>query len=296
MTCSMTGFGRGSAARGWGMAEAEIRTVNSRFLEINLHADKRIAFAEPVIRKILGKELSRGKADVNLTVSLNGKEGGTIVIHEECLREYAEAMEKARKICGMGTDRGTLSDVMPFSSCWMTVTEEKIPEEELIGAIQEAVQEAVGELSAMREKEGENLRKDLLSRLTGIEEKTEFLCGRQKELVIAYTERLRKKLTETLSLYQYPIDEARILEEAAVFSDRVDYTEEMTRFASHIGQFRSILEETGPVGRKLDFLIQEMNREINTTGSKASDLEAVNCVIMVKNELEKIREQVQNIE
>ena len=148
----------------------------------------------------------------------------------------------------------------------------------------------------MREREGNNLKVDLKKRLAFLREKLAFLISRQDLETKAYEERLRLRMTKILGAMGVELDETRLLEEVAIYSEKTDYTEEVVRFGSHLDQFEQMLDSSEPVGRKLDFLLQEINREVNTTASKASDTEVIDCVITIKTELEKIREQVQNIE
>lgn len=156
--------------------------------------------------------------------------------------------------------------------------------------------EAIEGLLTMRRTEGENLKKDLEKRLSFLEEKRQFLLSKQDVAVKEYEERLKARIDKALEGRDAETDEDRVLQEVAIYSEKVDYTEEVVRLGSHLSQFRQILDSDGPIGRKLDFLLQEINREVNTTASKASDTEVVDCVIIIKTELEKLREQVQNIE
>ena len=297
MVSSMTGYGRGTAPCGSGTVTAEIRTVNSRFLELSIRSDRGSAESDALIRRIVKERVPRGKAAITISFTGGGKENAFhAVVDDNLLDAYLTALKKVRRKEGVSRKKPAVSDLLRFPVPWLTVEKETISEETWEAALTEALQAALDQLLAMRKKEGENLAQDLLKRLDLLEEKRGYLAGKQEELLKAYQEKLTARMKDMLASLGEAPDEGRILQEVAVHADKTDFTEELTRFQSHLSQFRTILSEEGPVGRKLDFLLQELNRETNTIASKTDSLDVTDQVITIKTELEKIREQVQNIE
>lgn len=190
----------------------------------------------------------------------------------------------------------SVSDLLSLPTPFLHVAIESITDEELISLAREAVFAALAGVNEMRRREGENLAADLNKRIDLLREKLLYLKSKQNIIVEDYEKRLRSRMIKLLEDSGNAWDETRLLQEVAVYSEKTDYTEELTRFESHLNQFAVALDSTEPIGRKLDFLLQEINREINTTASKANDISVIDCVIIIKTELEKIREQVQNIE
>ena len=294
---SMTGFGRGSAENELGTMTAELKSVNSRFLEINMRTDHFSAALEDLASRKLKEKLHRGK--VNVTLSFTPAAGGNhseVTLDRPLLEAYVKALDEGRKVKGLRNKRPVISDLLSLPQPFLTVQKEAVSDDALSPLVEKAMDEALTGLLTMREKEGENLKKDLEQRLSFIEEKRQFLLSKQDVAAREYEERLKARIEKILADHDLAADEGRILEEVAIYSEKVDYTEEVVRLGSHLVQFRDILNSDGPIGRKLDFLLQEINREVNTTASKASDTEVVDCAIIIKTELEKLREQVQNIE
>lgn len=190
----------------------------------------------------------------------------------------------------------SVSDLLSLPTPFLHVAIESITDEELISLAREAVFAALAGVNEMRRREGENLAADLNKRIDLLREKLLYLKSKQNIIVEDYEKRFRSRMIKLLEDSGNAWDETRLLQEVAVYSEKTDYTEELTRFESHLNQFAAALDSTEPIGRKLDFLLQEINREINTTASKANDISVIDCVIIIKTELEKIREQVQNIE
>lgn len=294
---SMTGFGRGSAENELGTMTAELKSVNSRFLEINMRSDHFSAFLEDTASRRIKQALHRGKVTAFLSFQPSAKGNQVKVeLDQSLLEAYASALKEARKTEGLRRRKPSVSDLLTLPEPFIHVKKEPLPDDRLAPLLEEAVDNALKELLFMREREGANLKADLTKRTDFLQEKRAFLLSKQDEAARAYEARLKERIDKVLQDRNLSMDEGRVLEEVAIFSEKADYTEEVVRFGSHLVQFRQILDSSEPSGRKLDFLLQEINREVNTTASKASDTLVVDCVIIIKTELEKIREQVQNIE
>ncbi len=293
---SMTGFGRGTGESALGIVTAEIKAVNSRFLEINIRSDHFPGVLEETARQMIKETISRGKLNISLsfTPAAGGKEM-EVHLNEPLLDAYIAALvqvSKKKRVKG----RIGISDLLAMPESFVSVQKKEMTEDELLPMVQQAMTEALHSLEEMRQREGNNLKADLKKRIAFLREKLNFMVSRQDLAAKAYAERLHQRMTDLLKKMNLETDESRIMEEVAIFSEKTDYTEEVVRFGSHLDQFEHMLDSNEPIGRKLDFLLQEINREVNTTASKASDTEVIDCVITVKTELEKIREQVQNIE
>lgn len=294
---SMTGFGRGISENANGIVTAEIKSVNSRYTEINIRSDHSFGVFEEMIRKLIKEKISRGKLNITLSFALHqGRAAEKVNVNQSLLDEYVRALKTVQKTGLVKKEKIRISDLLAMPAPWITVEENSMSEEELQQLVHDSIVQAIGQLLVMRAKEGNHLKQDLLRRLGFLQEKLAFIISRQDAAAGQYESRLRSRIQKYLADSGFKADEGRILEEVAAFAEKADYTEEAVRFASHLKQFALIMEESGPVGRRLDFLLQEMNREVNTTASKACDTEVIDCVIIMKTELEKIREQVQNIE
>lgn len=294
---SMTGYGRGSANTAFGTVNLEIKAVNSRYLELNIRNFTLPQTVEEQIRTILRQNISRGKVDVTVSIKATEKESyKKVSIDYGLLDSYINALKWASREYYLKEIDLHLSHLLQVPEPWLIVEENIESDEELIKGVKEAIENALHEFNAMKEREGNNLKVDLLNRMNFLKEKLNFLISRQDVAAKEYENRLKSRIQKFLNDSGVEMKEERILEEVAIFSEKSDYTEEVVRFKSHLDQFSSILGENGAIGRKLDFLMQELNREVNTIGSKASDTQVVDCVIIMKTELEKIREQVQNIE
>ncbi len=293
---SMTGFGKGTGESSLGTVNAEIKAVNSRFLEINIRSDHFSGVLEEAARQLIKETLHRGKLNVSLSFTpAAAGQAVSVSVNDALLDAYIDALSKVgkkKKVKG----RIAISDLLSLPESFLSVKKESITDEDMLPLVQQAVTEALSSLAQMRYREGNNLKVDLKKRIDFLKKKLAFLVSRQDISAKEYEERLRLRMVKMLGSLDLVADENRILEEVAIFSEKTDYTEEVVRFASHLDQFAAMLDSDEPVGRKLDFLLQEINREVNTTASKASDTEVVDCVITIKTELEKIREQVQNIE
>lgn len=291
MINSMTGFGRAQKNSGSRDITIEIKAVNHRYFEYYSRLPRAYSYLDEKIKAYLQKEIKRGKVEVSVTV-ITVESGTSIQINEELALSYIEALRKLAANTGIKDDL-SLSSISRFNDIF--VLQKLTEEEEQIWLEFEAVlAEALGKFLEMRRTEGENLKTDILERLVVIEENTVLVEERSPQRVEEYRQRLFGKISEVLQNTQ--IDEQRILTEAAIYAEKIAVDEETTRLRSHLMQFKSILGEKDAVGRKLDFLVQEINREINTIGSKAQDSATANIVIALKSEVEKIREQIQNIE
>ena len=292
MIRSMTGYGRGQQLLHGRSITVEIRSVNHRYFEFSCRTPRGCAFLEDRLKRTLQQAISRGKVEVSLTLQTVESRGGAVAVDHALAGQYLTALRARAAEYGL-TDDLTLSTVARLPDLF-TVCRGEEDEEELAADVLSVLQEALDRFVAMREAEGERLRADVLSRLLTLEEHLAFVEERSPQTVAEYRARLTAKLNELLG--GAVADEARILTEAAIVADRLAVDEETVRLHSHIAQLRGILDCAEPVGRKLDFLVQEMNRETNTIGSKCSDTAIAGHVVEMKSEIEKIREQIQNIE
>ena len=302
MIKSMTGYGRGErTAHGRNMV-AEIRAVNNRYLDCSVKLPRAYIFAEDALKKEVQAQVGRGKVDVFFTIKEEAGQGLQVKADLELARSYMASLESLAGELGLKeavTTRGaepTLERLKLVARFPDVLSVEKPEEdlEEVKADLLEALGLALADFNAMRAKEGDKLRADILGRAQTIEGLVGEVERRSPETVNAYRQKLEAKLREVLENKQ--LDEGRILTEAAIFADKVAVDEETVRLRSHIAQLRDLLAEGGAIGRKLDFLIQEFNREANTIGSKCTDLNVTKVVVDMKAEIEKIREQVQNIE
>ena len=292
MVRSMTGYGRAQQERGGRDITIEIKSVNARYFEYSSRMPRSFAFLDDRLKKLVGGSISRGKTELALTVVNVSAPEASISVNMELAQSYLDAIRAMSDTLGVRDDV-TASTLTRFSDVF-TTRKAETDEEQLWQDVRAVAEAAVENFVAMRAAEGDKLKADILSRLGYLEravgEVEEMSAGR----VPQYQEKLYARLQSLLA--DTGIDEARILTEAAIFADKTAVDEETVRLRSHLRQYRDILELNEPVGRKLDFLTQEMNRETNTIGSKAQDLEITRKVVDMKAEIEKIREQIQNIE
>ena len=290
---SMTGFGRAQKIIGTKEITVEIRAVNHRYFECSARVPRSYSYLEEKLKSYVKTQISRGKVEISVSIaSIEGETTSEVRINHGLAKSYLEALRSLSDELQVHNDI-TVSQLARFSDIF-TVAKAEEDEEKIWEMVQTATDEALGRFVSMRTVEGEKMEQDLLNRLCTIEE----LVGRVEEqspkTLEAYRNRLKAKIEELLG--DTSVDEQRILTEAAIFADKIAVDEETVRLRSHIRQFRDILKSQEPVGRKLDFLVQEFNREANTIGSKAQDVEAAKIVVEIKSEIEKIREQIQNIE
>ena len=289
---SMTGFGRERIVADGKEYQVEIRSVNSRYCELTAKLPRNYTYVEEKLKALVKKTLSRGKAEVSLTVyDITGRDT-SVTVNTPVVKRYLEEMRKCSEELGL-EDNLQLSDIFRMTDAFTVVRPEE-DEDKVWANIEAAAKGALEKFAAMRETEGEKMKMDILDKLSNIERMTGEVEKLSPETTAAYRERLYTKLKEVLETVQ--IDEQRILTEAAIFADKTAVDEETVRLHSHFKQFREMAESKEPVGRKLDFLVQELNRESNTIGSKCQDLRVTKLVIEMKSEIEKIREQIQNIE
>ncbi len=291
----MTGYGRAEKTISGRTITAEVRSVNNRYLDCNIRMPRLYLFAEEGMKSLVQGTISRGKVDVFLTVVNNEGEALSVKVNEALAKSYLAALRRLRELDGGGqvewivpvTQLARFQDVL-------TVEKQEEDTERAAQEISAVLAEALADFDQMRAREGEKLKEDILSRAAVIEEKVALVEERSPQTVSEYRAKLEARMNEVLSNTQ--LDPARILTEAAIFADKVAVDEETVRLRSHIGQLREMLDKGGAIGRKLDFLIQEFNREANTIGSKCGDIDIARQVLDIKAEIEKIREQVQNIE
>lgn len=288
----MTGFGRSSLALENMDVLVEMRSVNHRFLEISVRAPHAYSYLEDRLKKQIQQRALRGKIDISVTIQHHGSDGLEVEVNSELAAAYVNALRKANEQLSLEDDL-TLTSVMRFSDIF-SLRKVQLDEEKMWETILPAVTDAADKFLEMRITEGNKLYEDLKQRLDTLESMLKKVEEHAPETAKRYYDKLYAKICEILA--ERETDEARIMTEAAIFADRIAIDEETVRLGSHIEQFRNLLDSKEPVGRKLDFLVQEMNREVNTMGSKAQDLAVTRLVVDMKSEIEKMREQIQNIE
>ena len=292
MVKSMTGYGRAVETVNGREFTVELRSVNNRYLDCNVKLPRSLTFAEEAVKQAVKATISRGKVDVFITVRSEGAADVKITLNASMVEGYLTAMKQ------MVSDYGVQDDISVSILSRMpdvfTVEKPEVDEQQLLADLLGVVKQALNNYDAMREAEGKALENDLRSRGNTILELVSQVEAGNGQTVSDYRIRLENKLKEVLA--NTAIDESRILTEAAIFADKVAVDEETVRLRSHLEQMNNMLTTGGAIGRKLDFLLQEMNRESNTIGSKCSDVKLARIVVDIKAELEKIREQTQNIE
>lgn len=292
MIRSMTGYGRAEVLVNGRNILVEIRSMNHRYFEFSCRSPRAYGFLESRLKTYLQGKLSRGKVDVNVSIQTVEGSSASVQVNRELAASYVQALRALEEPLGLRDDL-SLSVISRFSDIF-TVNKETEDEDAIWADVLQVADEATGRFVQMRETEGAKMKEDVESRLDFILQAVEQVEARSPKTVEEYRARLYNKMSEVLGNTQ--IDEQRILTEAALYAEKIAVSEETVRLRSHVGQFRAILAQGGPVGRKLDFLIQECNRETNTIGSKAQDIEIARIVVDIKSEIEKIREQIQNIE
>ncbi len=293
MVRSMTGFGRGTYAEHGKEFTVEIKSVNHRYVDFYIKLPRQIAYLEERVREVVAKSIFRGKVDIFISFEDRSEDSRSVMLDEALAGAYIQAVEKLRDKYGLKDDL-SLSFVSRFPDV-LRIEKNEDDEEQLWGILSKALEAGVASLVQMREKEGNELRSSLLQKADYMEKIISQIANRSPEVVIEYKQKLENRIKELLN--QQTIDENRIAMEVAIFADRCSIDEELVRLGSHLIQLRDILSmNKQPVGRKLDFLVQEINREINTIGSKSNDIEITKFVLELKSETEKIREQIQNME
>ena len=289
---SMTGYGSAKGTVEGQEITVELKSVNNRFLDCSVRMPRSVLFAEDAVKKAVTVGVTRGKVDVFVSSQASQDSGTVVLVNEGLAREYRDAI--ARIAESLGLENGLTAFSIARLPDVLTVERREIDKDKATAALAEITAKAVEEFNAMREREGEWLRRDMLAKLDTIEKLVSIVEERSPQTVKEYRERLEARLREVLA--DRSLDEQRVITEAAIFADRTAVDEETVRLRSHIAQFRTLLQEGSPILRKPDFLVQELNREMNTIGSKCSDSYLAQVVVDLKSELEKIREQIQNVE
>lgn len=289
---SMTGYGKGECTIEGKKVVIELKSVNNRFLDLNIKMPRIFNFAEDFVRKSLQERLSRGHVDVFISYEDHSADRVALGLDAAVVQSYVRLAKVLEAEYGLPNDL-TADKMLRLKD---VVVEEiaEADEGQLILLLSVALSGALDNLCAMRAKEGDALVGDLLTRLDVVANLTDEVAAKAPEVVSEYRAKLTARVKEALA--DVEVDEARLLNEVCVYSDRVNIDEEITRMRSHIDQFEALMAQDIPVGRKADFLMQEMNREANTMGSKANNAQLLTLVVAIKNELEKMREQIQNLE
>ena len=292
MIKSMTGYGSAKGSVEGLSITVELKSVNNRYLDASVRLPRSFLFAEEAIKSAVQKHISRGKVDVFVTVDSSETADVSVRIDEPLLRGYLEALRRIADDYGLPDDVTALA-VSRFPEV-LTVEKKDLDAEAISAGITAITEQALQDFDAMRLREGEKLRDDVLGRLQTIDALVVKVEAESPKTVADYRARLEAKMAEVLG--SAGIDESRILTEAAIFADHIAVDEETVRLRSHMSQLRTMIGGNSPTGRKIDFLIQEFNREANTIGSKCQNSEIAHVVVDLKSEIEKIREQIQNIE
>ena len=289
---SMTGYGSAKGSVEGQEITVELKSVNNRYLDCSVRLPRNFLFAEDTVKQAVSAGVSRGKVDVFVSAQASQDSGTVVSVNEELVRGYRDAVARIAETLGLESGLNAFS-LARFPDV-LTVERRELDKDKAVAALSEITAKAVEEFNAMREREGERLRRDMLGKLETIEGLVSIVEERSPQTVKEYRERLEARLRDILA--DRSLDEQRVITEAAIFADRTAVDEETVRLRSHIAQFRTMLEEGSPIGRKMDFLVQEFNRESNTIGSKCSDASLAKVVVDLKSEIEKIREQLQNVE
>lgn len=294
MIKSMTGFGRCRTVLHGREISVEIKSVNHRFFEFSCRTPKGYGFLDDKLKTLVNSRVSRGKIDMFVTVGTAEDTPAEVKINHSLVSGYINAMKEISETYGIENDM-TVTALSRFPDVY-TVSKAEENEEEITADVLEAANTAVDSFIAMREAEGEKMKADISGRAKVILDIVDEIDERSPQTVKEYEERLLDRINRTLLDYNINIDEQRVLTEVAVFADKVAVAEETVRLRSHFAQLSKIMESQKPIGREIDFIIQEMNREANTIGSKVQDAEIAHKVVKIKSEIEKMREQIQNIE
>ncbi|WP_163101443.1 YicC/YloC family endoribonuclease [Peribacillus alkalitolerans] len=291
MVVSMTGYGRGTREQDNVKVIVEVKTVNHRFLECSFRMPRQLLVLEDKLKKTMHTYINRGRAEVYVTVEGEGLINRRLQLDWKLLHQFMEEMEKVNEAFSLN-QKPSLKEITAIENI-ISVEEFQTDNNIIEDLIIESLKDACKTLKVMREEEGAELKKDLHFQMKNIWSSTEKIREFAPNVLASYRERLKQKMVEYANGL---IDETRLLNEVAIFADKADINEEITRLQSHVSQFEKTMDDHGPIGRKLDFIVQEMNREVNTIGSKANDASITTFVVEMKSSLEKMKEQVQNIE
>ena len=291
---SMTGFGSGTATKDGITCTVEIKSVNARFLDLFIRSPKQMNPFESIIRRMIQDRITRGKVEVSVSIQDAGERPKSFTINSVLRKQIQELLvqeefyDDSKKV--------PLQAVNSISTEWVQQQDTPIAEDVLLDIVKEATIQALDALIAMRTAEGQHIKEDLLDRIDTLEKIITKIDTNKSGAVEAYREHIKTKIQEYLVSLEASISEDRFIQEIALLADKTDITEEIVRFTSHVVQLKNTLADINSIGRKVDFILQEMNREVNTIGSKAMDSIITELVVQLKCELEKIREQVQNVE
>ena len=291
MVKSMTGYGKSSLSIDTREYQVEIKSVNHKYIDTNIKMPRIISYLEEDIRKIITSKLKRGKIDIFISFENYSKDGHDIQINSNLAKMYIQNLKKLAEEESISanievTEITKLPDVLTIKS--------NIDENQIKSELLQTVEEAINNLINMRQSEGERISKDILSKITQIEDKKQEIFMLSTGLIDEYVVKLEARIKEILKTEE--VDKSRLMQEVVIYADKCSVEEEITRLTSHIEQLRNLINSNEPNGKKMDFIIQEMNRETNKIGSKANNLEITNRVVDIKTILEDIREQIQNIE
>lgn len=291
MIKSMTGYGKSSLSINSREYQVEIKTVNHKYIDVNIKMPRIISYLEEDVRKLVVSRIKRGKVDIQISFENYSQDGNDVKINTELAQIYIQSLRKLAEAENLSsnievTEITKLPDVLTIKSN----LDENETKEELL----QVVNEAIDKLIQMRKVEGEKISKDILDKIARIEQKNEEIFSLSTGLIEEYVVKLEARVKELLKTEE--LDKSRLMQEVVIYADKCSVEEEVTRLRSHIYQLRYLINSEEPIGKKMDFLIQEMNRETNTIGSKANNLKITNTVVDIKTILEDIREQIQNIE
>ncbi len=292
MIKSMTGYGSAKGSVDGLEITVELKSVNNRFLDCSVRMPRSFLFAEETVKAAVQKHISRGKVDVFVSVDSSQAGDMAVKVNEPLLKGYMEALQHIAEEYALPNDLSAVT-LSRFPDV-LVVEKKEVDAEAITEGIKEITERALHDFDAMRLREGEKLREDVLNRLAVIEGLVSTIERESPKTVAEYKARLEQKITEVLGSSEF--DESRVLTEVALFADRIAVDEETVRLRSHMAQLTTMINGHSPIGRKIDFLIQEFNREANTTGSKCQNSDIAHVVVDLKSEIEKIREQIQNIE
>ena len=291
MIKSMTGYGKSSLSINSREYQIEIKTVNHKYIDTNIRIPRIISYLEDDVRKLITSKLKRGKVDVLITFENFNKEDNEIKINKELAKMYIESFKNLAEEENLSTNI-EVTEITKLPD--VLIVKNTIDEEQIKAELLQVVEEALNKLIEMRQNEGNRISVDILDRTLQIEEKNEEIFRLSTGLIREYVVKLETRIKESLKTEE--LDKSRLMQEIVIYEDKCSVEEEVTRLRSHISQLRELISSEEPTGKKMDFLIQEMNRETNTIGSKANNLEITNRVVDIKTILEDIREQIQNIE
>ena len=292
MIKSMTGYGRGEKQFSNYKITAEIKSVNNRYLDYNVHVYKQYSFIEDAVRECISSKINRGKLDIFIQYDTVDSDDRIITLNSSVVDGYLTALKELADKTGLRDDV-TVTSLSRFPDVF-NIEKKEQDKDRIISDTKEVLMMALEDITSNRMREGARLYKFFAQTISGVKEILKTIESRSDDTVTEYRNRIKERIEEFLGGVEY--DETRLLTEVAIFSDKVNITEELVRFKSHLNEFDNLLNSDVPVGRKLDFTIQELNREANTMGSKCNDFTIGKAVVDLKSEIEKLREQVQNIE